>query len=126
MMKSEELLNLIAQALFDKKGFNILALDVRGISSMTDYLLIAEGSVDRHVKALLKTVEEATLQFGIKPLLIEGNHTGDWCVIDYGEVMVHIFQPELREHYSLEELWKMGKIVNLKLDITNSEVLHGK
>lgn len=125
-MQSEELLNLIAQSLFDKKGFNLLALDVREVSSMTDYLLIAEGTVDRHVKALLKTAEEAASEAGVESLQIEGSHTGDWCVIDYGDIMVHLFQPGLREHYSLEELWKEGKIVNLKLDIKNSEVLHGK
>lgn len=107
----------IAQVIYDKKGFNILALDVRGVSSMTDYFIIAEGNVDRHVKALGQIVIDFLGDQGIKPLHLEGEKSGDWLVVDYGDIVLHLFIPELREKYSLETLWKEGKIIDLNLKI---------
>lgn len=111
-------LNLIAQSIYDKKGFNIFALDVRGLSSISDYLIIAEGSVGRHVTALAKQIEKDMLEQGQKPLFEEGVKDGDWAVIDFGEVIVHLFTPELRHKYQLEQLWKKGKIVELSINCT--------
>ena len=85
-----ELLNFIAQVVFDKKGTNILALDVRGLSTITDYLLIAEGGVDRHVTAIAKTVEDELRKIGERPAYVEGMQNGDWIVLDYHQVMVHL------------------------------------
>lgn len=112
-----KILDSIAQAIFDKKGENILALDVRGISTMTDYFVIAEGSVDRHVKALSLAVTDKLEEEGISPLHVEGMQTGDWIVLDYGYVVVHLLMQELREKYALEELWKSSRIVNLNISI---------
>ncbi|MFC2049209.1 ribosome silencing factor [Chlamydiota bacterium] len=109
------LLNIIAQLLFDKKGFNILALDVRGISTLTDYFLIAEGNVDKHVIGLAKEVVGKLRKEGEIPLHVEGLDTGEWVVIDYLEVVIHLFKPGLRDKYRLEELWREGKIVDLDL-----------
>jgi ribosome-associated protein len=119
-MESIELLNLIAQTIFDKKGFNIFAIDVRGISTLSDFLLIAEGSVDRHVKAICESVQEVTAKRGVYPLITEGEGSCDWCVLDYGDIMIHLFQPDIRQRYSLEELWSDGKIINLQIDIHKS------
>jgi ribosome-associated protein len=110
-----EFLNDIAQAIFDKKGMNILALDVRGLSTMTDFYIIAEGTVDRHVKALCKTVIDAAKLAGYPVWHVEGEQTADWIVIDFGEVMVHLFIPDLREKYALESLWKESTIVDVKI-----------
>lgn len=107
----------MAQTLFDKKGFNILVLDVRGISSMTDYFLIAEGNIDRHVQSLAKSVIEVLQENGEKPFHSEGVTEGAWAVLDYGEVVVHLFVPDLREKYALEELWREAKIVDVKIDV---------
>jgi ribosome-associated protein len=117
-MKLEPLsiLNIIAQTVFNKKGFNILALDVKGISTLTDYFLIAEGNVDKHVIALAKEVIERLKKEGEFSAHIEGLDQGDWIVIDYLEVVVHLFKPGLREKYRLEELWREGKIVDLDLE----------
>ena len=112
---SLDLLNRIAQIIFDKKGINILALDVRGLSTITDYLLIAEGGVDRHVIAIAKTIEEELKKIGEKPAYAEGMQTGDWIVLDYYQVMVHLFIPGLRERYQLEQLWSEAKIVDLNI-----------
>lgn len=111
-------LNKIAQVIYDKKGSNILALDVRGISSITDYLLIAEGNVDRHVTSIGHAIVSELKDKGENPVHTEGFQTGDWVVLDYCDVMVHIFMPGLREKYSLERLWGESKIVDLEIDIS--------
>ncbi len=108
------LLDTIAQTIFDKKGFNILCLDVRGISSMTDYFVIAEGNVDRHVKALGLTIIEVMGEQGIRPLHTEGEMNSDWFVLDFGDIIVHLFVPELRDKYRIEQIWREAKIVNVK------------
>lgn len=110
-------LNLIAQAIYDKKGFNILALDVRGLSTMTDFFVLAEGTVDRHLKALSQTIMDSLAEEQIFPWYTEGQG-GDWIVLDYGDFVIHLFTPELREKYSLEELWHEGKIVDVKIVTT--------
>lgn len=114
-----ELLNVISQAIFDKKGSNIIALDVRSFSTMADFYLIAEGNVERHVKAIQNAILDSMGQKGHKPLHVEGIRESDWIVIDYGEIVIHLFIPELRERYALENLWKEGKIVDVKISIDN-------
>lgn len=110
-------LNAIAQAIFDKKGFNILALDVRSISSLTDYVIIAEGNIEKHVSAIAVAIEDQLEKLGLKPVYTEGIKEGDWAVIDYMHIMVHIFMPGLRDKYQLEQLWKEGEIVDLHIDV---------
>lgn len=107
----------VAQTLYDKKSFNILALNVKGLSTLTDTFIIAEGNVDRHVIALARDVEEALEKKGEKPLHIEGLKSGDWVVLDYGDFIVHIFTTETREKYALEELWHEAEIIDLKIDV---------
>jgi ribosome-associated protein len=113
----EENILTAAQAIFDKKGTNILALDVRGISSLTDYVLIAEGGVDRHVIAIAHEVMKVLKERGQTPLYVEGLQTGDWVVLDYLDYMIHIFMPGLRDKYRLEEIFQEGKILPVKLKI---------
>lgn len=110
------LLNKIAQVIYDKKGMNILGLDVRGVSSLTDFVIIAEGNVDRHVSAIAHAVIDTLKEEGIKPLHVEGIQEGDWVVIDFLDMMVHLFMPGLREKYRLEDLWKNGQILELHID----------
>jgi ribosome-associated protein len=106
----------VSQAIHDKKGKNLLALDVRGLSSLTDYLVIAEGNVERHVTAIGMAVIETMKAKQLGPLLYEeGINSGDWLVLDYGEVMVHIFMPGLREKYRLEHLWEDSRLVPLPI-----------
>ncbi len=114
-----KLLDVIAQAIFDKKGVNILALDVSDISSMTDYFVIAEGNVDRHLKALCSSITDAMKQRGEVPLHVEGLRDSDWVIVDFGGIVIHLFTPEMREKYAIEQLWKEGKIVDLKIIINN-------
>jgi ribosome-associated protein len=109
------LLNSISQSIYNKKGFNILVIDVRNVSNMTDYLIIAEGTVDRHVKAIYRHIIESAHSLGYREEHVEGNQIGDWVVIDFVDVVVHVFIPDLREKYALEKLWKQGAIVDVEL-----------
>lgn len=120
---SIQLLNYIAQALYDKKGFNILAIDVRNLSSMTDFFLIAEGTVDRHVMALGKTIVDLLHNLGEEPIYTEGLKNGDWIVLDYAEIVIHLFTPSMREKYRLEELWQQGAIVDLEFILKEQAAL---
>lgn len=108
-------LNAIAQTIYDKKGFNILCLDVRGISSLADYVIIAEGNIDRHLKALSFAIKDTLHSIGLNPIYVEGEMSGDWIVLDFSDVVIHLFTSDLREKYALEELWKKAKIVDLDI-----------
>lgn len=109
----------ISQVIYDKKGANIMALDVQGISSITDYLIIAEGNVDRHVSSIAKAIMDELEAKGIRPLHVEGMKTGDWVVLDYGDIMVHLFVSQLRTRYALERLWPESRIVDLAIDVSS-------
>lgn len=123
MIDDHKLLNTIAQVIFDKKGSNILALDLRGVSTITDYVVIAEGNVDRHVIAIANAVEQALAEIGVKTVHTEGLQVGDWVVLDYLQVMVHLFMPGMRDKYQLEKLWKEGAIVDLRIETASKAVL---
>ena len=115
-MKDEyKKIKYLAQRLYDKKGLNILAIDVTGVSNMTDFFLIAEGNVERHVQALGREIIEALKELNIPVLKKDGDQTGDWMVVDAGSILVHIFIPELRERYALEEVWKEGQLIDLDI-----------
>lgn len=118
-MDPYKLLNLIAQTIYDKKGFNILALDVRGISSITDFIIIAEGNVERHIKAIAGEIIEQLKKVNEKPIHVEGMGESDWVVLDYLNIIVHLFKPGLREKYALEKLWDKAKIIDLAIKIEN-------
>ncbi len=117
----KKILDALAQTIFDKKGFNILALDVRGMSTLTDYFIIAEGNIDRHVRAIGSALMDTAEKIGQPPLRVEGERLGDWVVIDLGGVIVHLLVPEYREKYNLENLWKEAKIVDLTIIVPEEE-----
>lgn len=114
-------LDLIAQTLYDKKGFNLLAIDISKISVLTHFILIAEGNVDRHVIALSEAVIKALDTIGERPIHVEGMRLGDWVAIDCLDIMVHIFMLGMRDKYRLEELWNKGEIVDLHLKLPATE-----
>lgn len=114
--KSLQVLELIAQTLYDKKGFNILVLDVRAFSTMANTYIIVEGNVERHVKALSKEVTDV-MQGNGKHLYHIDSASPDWIVLDFADVVVHVMIPETRERYDLEELWRKAKIVDVNIDV---------
>jgi ribosome-associated protein len=105
----------IVQTIYDKKGTNIVALDVRGISSITDFVIIADGNVDRHVIALANELQDLMKKEGERPIHVEGKQSGDWIVLDYFQVVIHLLLPEMRQKYQLERLWPEAKVVDLDL-----------
>ena len=95
----------IAGMVLDKKGLEVLILDVRGKTSYADYFVIASGESERQVSATAEHVETQLGEGGIRPLGVEGYETGHWVLLDYGEVVVHLFHTEVRAFYDLEGLW---------------------
>ena len=114
-MDVPEAVRSTCQAIIDKKGLNVVALDVRGVSTMTDYFIIAEGTVPRHVAALAQNVSDVLRKNHVTPSHIEGLSDGEWVVLDYMDFVLHLFTPELRDYYALEEIWKEGKVMKIPL-----------
>ncbi|MCO6411530.1 MAG: ribosome silencing factor [Thiogranum sp.] len=106
-MQTDELKQTALQALEDLKALNISEFDVRGMTSVTDYMIIASGTSDRHVKSLANAVVVACKRAGVNPLGVEGEREGEWVLVDLGDVVVHVMQPRIREFYALEKLWSV-------------------
>jgi ribosome-associated protein len=117
------LLNKISQAMFDKKGNNILALDVRPCHLLTDYVIIAEGGVDKHVIAIADAVRKTMDDEGWSISFVQGMQTGDWVVLDYGQITIHLFVPSVRERYQLERLWHRSEIVDVVIEVPEKRCL---
>ncbi len=115
-----QLLEQICQTLYDKKGFNIMALDVREISTLTDYFIIAEGNVEKHVQTLAKYVVDTLQDCGRNPIHVEGQRQGDWIVLDFSEVVIHLFTPDMRERYQLEHLWQNSEIIDVPIHVNTA------
>ncbi len=106
-MQAEQLKTLAVQALEDVKAINVAEFDVRGMTAVTDFMIVASGTSDRHVKSLANAVVVACKKAGVKPLGIEGEREGEWVLVDLGDVVVHVMQPRIREFYALEKLWSV-------------------
>ena len=107
-MQSEELLKIAQTSLEDMKARDLRVLDVRSLTSVTDYLLIASGTSDRHVRSLSEKLIEDAKKAGQAPLGVEGQDAGEWVLVDLNDVVVHVMQPRVREFYKLEDLWSVG------------------
>jgi ribosome-associated protein len=101
----EALRDLIAESLDDGKAEDIRVLDVRALTTITDYMVVASGRSVRQVKALKDRVIEAAREQNIRPLGVEGENAGEWVLIDFGDVIVHTMRPDTRDFYQLEKLW---------------------
>ncbi|MGA7829199.1 MAG: ribosome silencing factor [Geobacteraceae bacterium] len=88
----------------DKKALDVKVLDIQRISTIADYLVLATGASDRQTQAIAESVRHGLKKFG-KPIDIEGLKEGNWVVIDYGDVILHVFKEDLRRYYDLDELW---------------------
>jgi ribosome-associated protein len=120
-LTSEELVELAARTLVAHKGQEPLILDVRGLSNLWDYFIICSGGSKRHVQALAQHLQEALGQAGVKPMGVEGLEDGQWVLLDYVDVAIHLFIKPLRDFYDLEGLWVEATRLPVK-DLTPNQV----
>jgi ribosome-associated protein len=99
---------VITDALADMKALQVKLLDVRGLTDIADFMVIASGTSDRHVRSVAQRVVEKVKEAGFRPLGVEWQQDGDWVLIDLSEVIVHVMLPRVREFYGLEKLWDTG------------------
>ena len=104
-MQSNELVRLVEESLRDLKAQDITTLQVAGQTTITDYMVIASGRSDRHVRSIAEHVLETTAAVGHDALGTEGQQYGEWVLVDLADVVVHIMQPKVRDFYKLENLW---------------------
>lgn len=114
-MEPESLRDLAVTTLEDMKAFDIITLDVRGKTSITDYFVIASANSDRHVKSSAEAVAFQAKQAGQAPIGVEGLQEGEWALIDLNGVVVHIMQPRVRDFYQLERLWDVDPVAAEKV-----------
>ena len=108
-MRLNKIQKTAVTALEDIKARDITVLDVRKLTSLCDTMIIASAESNRQVKSLANHVRERLKQMGATIVGVEGEETGEWVLVDAGEIIVHIMQPAVRAHYNLEELWSTGK-----------------
>ena len=107
-MNSEELSELVVDALEDIKAVDIVKLDVRDMTTVTDWMIVASGTSSRHVKALIDNVSDVAKAAGHRPSGIEGEEGGEWVLLDLQDALVHVMLPKVREFYNLEKLWSIA------------------
>ena len=104
---------VIAQASLDKKADDVLILHVAPLTSLADYLVLCSADSDRQVRAITDHIHSVLSGLGVKPLSVEGLSTSQWILMDFADVVVHVFRTDIREHYGLEKLWGDAKRVRL-------------
>ena len=104
-MNLEAMKQAVVAALEDIKAKDITVLDVSKLTNMTECMIIASADSNRQTRALSSNVQKKLKELGVPPLGVEGENNGEWVLVDFGAVVVHIMQPAVREYYSLEELW---------------------
>lgn len=109
---TDALRDIVVHSLEDMKGQNILELDVREKTSITDIMVIVSGTSTRHVRGLAEHVVEDAKKAGVQPLGIEGERGSDWVLVDLGDIVIHVMKPETREYYGLEKIWSIDALVD--------------
>ncbi len=112
-MNSRQMCKNAVKAVREKKGKKIEVLELKGLTSLTDYFLICSGTSDRQVRAIADFIEESFKKKEINPLGIEGYENGYWILIDYGDIVIHVFQEQIRLYYDIEGLWSDAKRLKL-------------
>jgi len=112
-LSSEDILNLAKKAVeiaIEKKAIDVKLLDLRDLTTMTDFFIICSGQIDEHMKAIVKAIEKGLIDH-IKAHHIEGYSNQNWILMDYFDFVIHVFNPETRNYYNLEKLWSEAPIV---------------
>ena len=111
MNPSKEMVKLAVKALEDKKGEDIKIIDIQNVSVLDDYFIIAGGANPNQVQAMADNVEEELFKAGFEARQVEGYNTANWILMDYNDIIVHIFSREDRLFYDLERIWRDGKVI---------------
>ena len=106
--QDQQLIALIEGALEDMKAKEVVTIDVRGRSTVTDYMMVASGTSKRHVASVAQEVLDKLKAQGIQPIGVEGQDVGDWVLVDVGSVIVHVMMPDARDFYDIERLWSVA------------------
>ena len=114
-MQFEKLKKVVITAIEDLKGEKIVQLNVKGKTSFTDLMIIVSGTSSRHVKSIADNVVEKVKQAGASPLGMEGEEQSEWVLVDLGDIVVHVMQPQVREFYGLEKLWGMDEAASKRV-----------
>jgi ribosome-associated protein len=124
-LSAEEKAAFTSRVAADKKAMNVVVLDMRDASSITDYFLICSGGSERQVQAIADAIDEQLSQSGIPSLGVEGYREGRWVLMDYGDVIVHVFSQETRAFYDLERLWANAPKIEGGREIADVASDHG-
>ena len=111
--KSKEMTRLAIQALEDKKGNDIQIIDIHEVSVIADYFIIASGNNQNQLQAMRDAADEALYKAGVKVQQVEGNQSSTWILMDYNDIIIHIFSKEDRLFYDLERIWRDGKKIDI-------------
>ena len=112
-MTSKELTKLAVAALEDRKAEDVTVIDISEISPIADYFIIANGTNQNQLQAMRDAADEALYKAGVKVQQSEGNQSSTWILMDYGDIIIHIFSKEDRLFYDLERTWRDGKVVDV-------------
>ena len=104
-MEAEALKKVVIDALDDLKAVNTVSIDVSALTDVMDLMVITSGTSSRHVKSLASNVGVEAKKLGVHPIGIEGSDAGEWVLVDFGDIVVHVMQPATRDFYDLERLW---------------------
>ena len=114
MSEAKQTAKLALEALEDKKAMDVRILDITHVSTLADYFMIASGSNQNQVQAMVDNVEEMLTKAGYEPKQIEGTRNSSWILMDYGDLIIHVFDEENRLFYDLERIWRDGKVLEME------------
>ena len=106
--QDQRLIAIVESALEDMKAREVVTIDVRGRSSVTDYMVVASGTSKRHVASVAQEVLDQLKAEGVQPIGVEGQNVGDWVLVDVRSVIVHVMMPDARDFYDIERLWSVA------------------
>ena len=114
MNREKEMTQIALRALDDKKAMDVKVIDIHEVSVLADYFVIASGSNQNQVQAMVDNVEEMLTKAGYEPKQIDGTRNSSWILMDYGDLIIHVFDEENRLFYDLERIWRDGKVLEME------------
>ena len=114
-------LQIAIKAVDDKKGVDMVAMDISGVASFADYFLICSGDSTRQIQAIADEIQEQLAADGHRPSHVEGYNNAEWILLDYGDLVIHIFSRRARAYYDLERLWRDAKLLDVGRVLTRAE-----